>query len=1285
MELLQCSEMCASTLDELATKYEKSMTLDPEVVDNYQRYVREGKDEAKNGNMTKSLELFTLAYEIHPSEKLKTRIKKIKEAIEEIARQGSESEGEDEFVDVNNSGLMLFKELHDKLYDHQKEGIAFLFGLHNDGKKGGILADDMGLGKTIQIIAFLSGMYDSELIKHTLLIMPTTLIGNWAKEFAKWTPGMRVKEFHGTNKAARNKNLQKVQRTRGVILTTYQMIISNWELLSSFINLEFRWDYVILDEAHKIKSSSTKTAKSVHAIPAKHRILLTGTPVQNNLREMWALFDFACQGSLLGTAKTFKMEYENPITRAREKDATPGEKALGLKISENLMTIINPYFLRRTKQDVQNKKHNVTNEHGINSEDKETQALIASAAMPSLTRKNDLIVWTYLSQVQQDIYSQFISLDHIKELLTTTRSPLAELTVLKKLCDHPRLLSSRAIAQLGLEEGMDQNLELDDQTAGGIDHVPDKVLVSESGKLKFLVGLLERLVEEGHRTLLFSQSRKMLDIIQRILVNRGFKLMRIDGTITHLAEREKRIAIFQTNKEYSVFLLTTQVGGVGITLTAANRVVIFDPSWNPATDAQAVDRAYRIGQKENVVIYRLVTCGTVEEKIYRRQVFKDSLIRQSTGDKKNPFRYFSRQELKELFKLEDTKISTTQIQLQSLHARQRRTDPQLDEHIAYLHSLEMFGISDHDLMFSHDAASTDDETGDHVADQYIESRVLKAQELMKAESELNQQVMANMDYTTEPTWLRNLEPPKRFDEKQSKTEQSVSTVSENDDAVTEALVVLTEESKPDEAVHKISAKITDLVLDNSLEEAREHNIEYDVTKENELANHSKNEILLDHSLLDVSFEGKKDVLSTVSESEETAVKTSPSLDEKCLSVDLSLEEEASLFLQNKNLNQINPQNIERSAEFCHMPLIHDNSMNDELLPVTLPNSARLSSFQKLDFEHEYYYNDADSKLSLQCDFNLQLEESTGDILEENNSASKNETAWQLHSEITSNTHRPSESEDLQVNLSKNFSNFTCISDDNPVSDDSFIHTGKKKKKTQVLYDSEEEQNSDNVIEARERSYFEKRCSVSSPFGEPFKEIGASTPKPTKSQSPFALITSHRKSLGGNASVASRRSFVEAVVESLEEEEDDVVEMENSKYLCNLGDEEQSDFSVSEEKLFGETLGTEDEEGEEESEKGEDDSVLEESTSDAELRSSEEMDLCAHESLIPPPTESNSDAQDLVNKSSDYENLIKIGKDLYKAEKFKEALRFFLQALDIKSGDPEVQLITIQLYRKLSEC
>lgn len=715
----------------------------------YRKYVTRSKDALRSDNLSAAVRYLKKAYKIYASKKLELKIKTLEEVLKAAISSDDE---EDEYINVLGSGFHLYHELHNQLYSHQLEGVAWLYNLFKNKRKGGILADDMGLGKTIQVISFLSGMFDASLFGHVLLVMPTTLMSIWISEFDKWAPGITVREFYGT-KNERTRNLQKVQRTQGVVITSYQLLVNNWHELSTYQGYEFIWDAMILDEGHKIKTSSTKTAKSAHAIPAHFRMVLTGTPVQNNLKEIWALFDFVCEGSLLGTSKTFKMEYENPITKARQKDATVGEKALGTRMAENLQELIGPYFLRRTKAEVQSKelrakqlRDNKENDPAVGNVDQRVQI-----EMPTLTRKNDLIVWVHLSPVQEQIYRDFQNLDDIKELLDSTRSPLVALGILKKICVHPRLLPERACAQLGLNkqfgriapEGLESNWFL-----SSIKNVPPKTLIEESGKLTFLIGLLERLRQEGHRTLVFSQSLKMLDIIDHILKHQGFKVMRIDGTITHMTEREKRVQTFQKDSAFNVFLLTTQVGGVGLTLTAANRVVILDPSWNPATDAQAVDRAYRIGQTDNVIIYRLITCGTMEEKIYRRQIFKESLIRQTTGDKKNPFRYFSQQELRELFILEDTKSSKTQIHLQGMHSAQRKTDTALDEHIAYLHTLDMFGISDHDLMYSCEETNSEDVEEDGA--DYIEKRVRKAQEIMAAESEVNQQFRKQILAGTEP-------------------------------------------------------------------------------------------------------------------------------------------------------------------------------------------------------------------------------------------------------------------------------------------------------------------------------------------------------------------------------------------------------------------------------------------------------------------------------------------------------------------------------------------------------
>uniref|UniRef100_A0A663MAP2 DNA excision repair protein ERCC-6-like n=1 Tax=Athene cunicularia TaxID=194338 RepID=A0A663MAP2_ATHCN len=1138
----------------------------------------------------------------------------------------------------------------------------------------------MGLGKTIQVIAFLSGMFDAELIQHVLLIMPTTLVSSWLAEFARWTPGLRVKEFHGTSKIERTRNLERVQRKDGIIITSYQMLVNNWKQLATSHEQEFVWDYVILDEAHKIKCPSNKTTKCVYAIPAKHRLLLTGTPVQNNLREMWSLFDFACQGSLLGTAKTFKMEYENPITRAREKDATLGEKALGLKISENLMTIIKPYFLRRTKEDIKN-----------NHADKPDAPLPENSApvMPSLTRKNDFVVWVYLAPVQEEIYRNFLSLDHVKEVLMTTRSPLAELTVLKKLCDHPRLLSARACVQLGLEE--QQYSEQDHESEAGmlsgankIDHLSDETVIQESGKMLFLVGLLERLREEGHRTLVFSQSRKMLDIIEHVLSHRQFKIMRIDGTIAHLTEREKRINAFQSNKDYSVFLLTTQVGGVGITLTAASRVVIFDPSWNPATDAQAVDRAYRIGQKENVVIYRLITCGTVEEKIYRRQVFKDSLIRQTTGDKKNPFRYFSKQELRELFTLEDTRTSATQIQLQSLHATQRNTDLQLDEHIAYLHSLEMFGISDHDLIYTREIAH-EEQVESEEAHQYIQRRVQKAHELVQLESQLRDQRIESIRNVCEEMGQRPPElpsKPKKFSPKLSNINRFVSPPVA-DEHENDGVIDLTEDK--DIQILKVSSTMTSLTI-NDLDEEK---LAQDVSS-------------MDTELLNTSQIVKQ---SKVQESEQnlesSIIPSSPGL-HQLDKESQSLKQEQSSHVNSDSLTEAgnglsghdqhssnesgmadDPKRL-RDAEMSDQVLdppaalgTDKNDISDLALAAAMPSLSNVTpeicaGLQKSRVLEASLEGMSVPSLQDEVDFNLVLEES--------------EDGWQDASNKERSLEHP-EKEGFQLKAEKP-NNSLQGSEASEESIGAFAF-GRKKCLRRIVSDSEDEEHSIMILEENQP---EKRPSpLNSPVHQFLEGISASTPKCDRNMA--KAIFSPPLTNSGNRSTASRQSIINKVVDEFEElgemgttddEDNDDSDEEHNNLVEEAAEECSGESAEPEEEPAGETLDTGEESFHldstsfEQSEADETESSQEESTGDAELQPGEHIDYFTQKSV------SEKEVGQSSSPAGDYNTLVVSGKKLKDDGKLQEALNCFLQALDIKSGDPEVMLMTLNLYRQLAQ-
>ncbi|XP_049623130.1 DNA excision repair protein ERCC-6-like [Suncus etruscus] len=1176
-----------------------------------------------------------------------SRIKKIQEALEELADNGN-----DEFTYVCNSDLLIYRELYNQLFEHQKEGIAFLYSLYRDGRKGGILADDMGLGKTVQVIAFLSGMFDASLVNHVLLIMPTNLIITWVKEFVKWTPGMRVKTFHGPSKDERNRNLIRVQQRNGVIITTYQMLINNWQQLSSLNGQEFLWDYVILDEAHKIKSSSTKSAICARNIPASNRILLTGTPVQNNLRELWALFDFACRGSLLGTLKTFKMEYENPITRAREKDATPEEKALGFKISENLMTIIKPYMLRRTKEEVQ--KKTIGNQE-IRSGEK-NPAVDAICQMPSLSRKNDLIIWIRLVPLQEEIYKKYVSLECIKKLLMETRSPLVELGILKKLCDHPRLLPARTCHLLNLEdiqfsvENERENLLNMEQ----FNQVTDTALIQESGKMIFLMDLLKELRDEGHQTLVFSQSRQILNIIEYLLKNRHFKILRIDGTISHLAEREKRINLFQRNKDYSVFLLTTQVGGVGLTLTAATRVVIFDPSWNPATDTQAVDRVYRIGQKENVVVYRLITCGTVEEKIYRRQIFKDSIIRQTTGDKKNPFRYFSKQELRELFTIEDLQNSATQLQLQSLHAAQRKSDKNLDEHIAFLYSLGIAGISDHDLMYTHDLPVN--EELDVIEDlNYIQERVHKAQCLVELESKNTELLMERQK--SEKTWLTESVCPqtKVKGHHLNKPKPQIAyhmTINETEPEETASLLAsIVIDDQPDksekEALSSIKMNVSDLqesrhTCESSFHEASvatfHKGCEYD-------------EVGRD-SVLEVteSFAAETKSLPKVALREEVPIQEV--LQEKSLR---SCDDLPSVLLVRDdlepNLHQLKDDEIMYHCSPCPVnPITNENQNSDLEASITKNCNDAQAEEAKLKegsstFSPEYA-----------CDFNLYLEDSI-----DNRQDFSSQSLQHVHKENSSCEIAVSSTTEFvqsRVSLSLN-------SDDH---DESGVVNVKARRKTRrITSDSED---GDTSKETESTNLF----SVSPFEFSSAKQFDTSTPK--TDNSPGRVFSPKKPDFinKSRSSLASRRSLINVVLDHVEDMKESLDNSSEGEAVEDLMEEETEESS-------GETS-----DGKEESSSRE---ILPPENK-ARWLTVHNPDSPAQEppSGVPEPLcglqSCDYPQEKPVEMTDDYESLIKRGKELKECGKIQEALNCLVKALDIKSADPEIMLMTLSLYKQLNK-
>ncbi|KAF8118488.1 hypothetical protein N665_0005s0245 [Sinapis alba] len=621
-------------------------------------------------------------------DKPKMPVRSHKVATHAYEEKVSEDEGSITFTSPKFSYTLRGK-IATMLYPHQREGLKWLWSLHIQGK-GGILGDDMGLGKTMQICSFLAGLFHSKLIKRALVVAPKTLLPHWMKELATVGLSQMTREYYGTSVKAREYDLNHILQGKGVLLTTYDIVRNNTKALQGYQLYTddddedgIKWDYMILDEGHLIKNPSTQRAKSLLEIPSSHRIIISGTPIQNNLKELWALFNFSCPG-LLGDKKWFKDNYEHFILRGTDKNASDREQRIGSTVAKNLREHIQPFFLRRLKSEV----------------------FGDDATTSKLSKKDEIVVWLRLTACQRQIYEAFLNSEIV--LSAFDGSPLAALTILKKICDHPLLLTQRAAEDV--LEGMESTLTQEE--AGVAErlamHIADNVDTDDfqtkndsiSCKLSFIMSLLENLIPEGHRVLIFSQTRKMLNLIQDSLTSNGYSFLRIDGT-TKAPDRLKTVEEFQSGHVAPIFLLTSQVGGLGLTLTKADRVIVVDPAWNPSTDNQSVDRAYRIGQTKDVIVYRLMTSATVEEKIYRKQVYKGGLFKTAT-EHKEQIRYFSQQDLRELFSLPKGgfDVSPTQQQLYEEHYNQIKLDETLESHVKFLETLGIAGVSHHSLLFS---------------------------------------------------------------------------------------------------------------------------------------------------------------------------------------------------------------------------------------------------------------------------------------------------------------------------------------------------------------------------------------------------------------------------------------------------------------------------------------------------------------------------------------------------------------------------------------------------------
>ncbi|XP_034942014.1 DNA excision repair protein ERCC-6-like [Chelonus insularis] len=520
------------------------------------------------------------------------------------------------------------KSLWKKLYEYQKVSVRWLWELHGRNL-GGLLGDEMGLGKTVQVIAFFAGLDCSELLSDggrfrglgpTLIVCPATLLEQWVQHFHDWWPSLRVVTLHqsGTHRGEPEELLESL-KTGGILLTSYSGVLRHVDIL-----VPFQWHYVVLDEGHKIRNPQAKVTKVVKKFSTPHRLLLTGSPMQNSLKELWSLFDFILPGKL-GTLDAFIEHCATPITRGGYANASSLQEATAFQVATMLKDAISPYMLRRTKNDV---KHHI-----------------------SLPEKNEQVLFCSLTEEQTNLYKEFLRSEHVSTILHDKSSVqgdgkhrarlLVALTTLRKICNHPDLYIYDTYT-----EDSDQEMKLDED----ID-LEKFGYWKKSGKMTVVRSLLKIWKSQGHRVLLFTQGRQMLHILEALIQQEKYSYLRLDGS-TPMVERQRTIRKFNEDTSYLVFISTTRVGGLGINLTGADRVVIYDPDWNPATDTQARERAWRIGQNKKVTIYRLITVGTIEEKIYHRQIYKLLLSNKILDDPRQR-RLFQTSDLTELFHLNE--------------------------------------------------------------------------------------------------------------------------------------------------------------------------------------------------------------------------------------------------------------------------------------------------------------------------------------------------------------------------------------------------------------------------------------------------------------------------------------------------------------------------------------------------------------------------------------------------------------------------------------------------------
>ena len=441
--------------------------------------------------------------------------------------------------------------VHAELRDYQRRGVDWMYWMSRNNL-GAVLADDMGLGKTLQLLALTAVERDrDETTGPTLVVAPTSVVGNWAREAAKFVPSLRVLVHHGSNRAAGEDFLRRVAE-HDVVITSYGTVSRDFAALG-----RVEWDRVVLDEAQAIKNSSTRASKSVRSLPSRHRIALTGTPVENRLSEMRSIVDFTNPG-VLGSASFFRHHFAKPIER--DNDDT---------LTERLRRLTAPFILRRLKTD--------------------------PAIIDDLPEKTEEVLTVTLSDEQAALYKALVDdvqrqLEQKDKGMARRGLVLASLTRMKQICNHPAHY---------LGDGSPITIK---------GH-------HRSGKIEKLMELVDYAVHSGQRMLVFTQYRAFGQILQPYLSEHlAQEVPFLHGGVPQ-HKRDQLVSDFQADDGPDVMILSLKAGGTGLNLTAASIVVHMDRWWNPAVENQATDRAFRIGQRRNVAVYKMISAGTMEESI----------------------------------------------------------------------------------------------------------------------------------------------------------------------------------------------------------------------------------------------------------------------------------------------------------------------------------------------------------------------------------------------------------------------------------------------------------------------------------------------------------------------------------------------------------------------------------------------------------------------------------------------------------------------------------------------